>query len=95
MLEPTNADVLAKLDEISKHLGNLDRRDRQRMAWSTIRTALHGILVVLAISGAWYFFAHIGEMMKTLAQESVKQTMQSAGDSSSTFWQEMKGYFGR
>lgn len=92
--DPTNKELLEKLTEISAHLQNLDRRDRNRTAWSWMRSIVAVAMFVVALYGSWYFINNLGEIMKLAMQESAKQTQQMMKNGSEGFLQQVQGMFG-
>ena len=85
--------VLERLDAIADHLRNLDRRDRMRMIGSSIRNVLHIGFLIFVVWSSVYLLQHMGEIIKTVAQETAKQTMQYSKEGSADFLQQMQDMF--
>ena len=86
-------ELLQRLDDIALHLKNLDRRDRTRMIWGTIRSAIGFGMFLVALFGSWYLADHFAEIMKLVVQESAKQTQEMMKSGSNDFLKQMKKMF--
>ena len=90
---PPNDELLQRIDDIALHLKNLDRRDRTRMIWGTIRSAIGFGMFLVALLGSWYVVDHLGEIMKLVLQESAKQTQEMMKSGSNDFLKQMQQMF--
>lgn len=68
--------LLEKIDEISLHLKNLDRRDRMRTWGGFVRGIISLIPIVLLVLGAWYAYSNIDELITRITSETTRQMMQ-------------------
>ncbi len=93
MPDPTNKELLEKLDEISLHLQHLDSRDRMRMIGGTIRSMINVGFLVFAIWSSWYLLYHLGDIMQTVAQETAKATVQYGSSGSEDLLKQMQEMF--
>ncbi len=89
---PNEDRLLARLDEIAIHLEHLDRRDKVRMTWSTVRGVFHAAVALFFIGSSFYLFSHMTEIIQTIAQESAKQAMEYSKAGSDNFLKQLQDY---
>lgn len=91
MATETSSDaLLKKLDEISLHLQHLDSRDRWRMIGGTIRSMINVGFLVFAIWSSWYLLANMGDIIKTVSEETAKATVQFGKSGSEDLMKQMQ-----
>lgn len=92
--DPINtSEVLERLAAIEHHLRNLDRRDRMRAISSAIHTIFIVAMFVFVAGGSYYLLNNVGALIRMMAQETAKQTMQYGKEGSSDFLKELQGIF--
>ncbi len=90
---PENDKILERLEQIEMHLKHLDSRDRLRMIGSTIRSLIGFGLLLFAIWSSVYLLQNLEEIMKTVAREAAKQTMEYSKEGSKDLMQQMQEMF--
>jgi len=61
------------LEEILKHLHNLDRRDRWRTIGGFFRGILGLIPIAITVYAVWYLWQHGDELLAKIAQQAAEQ----------------------
>lgn len=71
--ETTKETIEQKLDRIAEHLRRLDRRDKIRTSWMTVRSVIGMIPILLIIGGAVYLYWQKGALFQQFATALTKQ----------------------
>ena len=90
MPDPTNKEMIDRLDEIALHLKHMDSRDRMRMIGGTIRSLINIGFLVFAIWSSWYLLYHLSDIIKTVSEETARATMQYGKAGSTDFLKQMQ-----
>ncbi len=67
------------LSEIADSLHRIDRRDRTRMIWGTIRSLINLIPMLLLLWSTYYLFVHGPELISFITQQTVQQMTGGSG----------------
>ncbi len=90
---PPEKAIEQKLDEIIVHLKHLDRRDNVRMWWSSIRTVLAILPIILVIGGGWYLVEHWVDIISSIAKQMASTTTEYTKNQGQNVLDEIKNIF--
>lgn len=67
-----------KLDALLLHVKNLDRRDRMRTIWGTMRSIIGLLPLLLLLGSLWYVYHNSDRMLRDILTQTMQQV--SSGD---------------
>lgn len=90
----TGATTEEKLDEIILHLKHLDKRDRTRMIWSTVKSVLTLIPLFLLLGSSWYFITHWDDLLKQITSMAASSAAEYTTDKSQGLFEQIMKQYG-